>query len=395
MIEKARTGDFVWQYYLSNIRKIGTRPNIINCLRNLKKMGMIERRQVKDKHARRKRIYYGLTFNGVLYAILMEFLSPSEVGKEENLDSVLEMLSRYRVWKQDKRQFTDEEKERYRSLYNRIACFLPYFADYYSWKIKTYRNIGLEEPLSAFFSFCIDLILVCWSVRDFFDDEAILLEYFEQKMTIQTDEKNPWLEVVEHLNKDPYRCVYDAYTKKNVKPSDIVTLGSFSKHGYRDIYFRESFLQELYLLELSLRNPLEAYFFQDNIETLRKMILEDKIQPVSVKALFEAITNKAKEESTRIVTLKLRKQKQMHEKYQDRPLEEYEAKVRKEQKQQKRCDKRDAEEALKQIIEVSDLDVTEDKLKEVLINYKICERLRNYIDRNCGKIDLKLKDKII
>lgn len=69
---------FVWQYLLSDIMKIGTRPNIRDCVMKLQNLELIELRTVRTTESKRQKKYYGLSFKGILYALKSGFVDPSE-----------------------------------------------------------------------------------------------------------------------------------------------------------------------------------------------------------------------------------------------------------------------------------------------------------------------------
>lgn len=72
IISQGFEGKFVWPYFLSDIKKIGTKPNIRTCIDGLESFGLIELR----KNGNRKN--YGLTFKGLLLALKNGIINPSE-----------------------------------------------------------------------------------------------------------------------------------------------------------------------------------------------------------------------------------------------------------------------------------------------------------------------------
>lgn len=89
-----------------------------------------------------------------------------------------------------------------------------------------------------------------------------------------------------------------AYIRK-VKAENISELASFSVNGIKDIQHR-TFLREIYLASISLRNPAAAFADFMNLEDMTSTIIEGLFDDISVSALNNAILEKAFKESFQI-----------------------------------------------------------------------------------------------
>ena len=69
--------EFVWPYFLSDKMKIGTRPNVRRCIKDLQRLGLIELKE-EENRAQRNRKYYGLSFKGLLFELKNGVINPSE-----------------------------------------------------------------------------------------------------------------------------------------------------------------------------------------------------------------------------------------------------------------------------------------------------------------------------
>jgi len=322
---------------------------------------------------------------------------PPKIRRVKDLSPIFSVASYFRIWKikygRDERQFTDEEKQKFESLFERISPFLDYFPEYFSWAAKvlrkSIRNIEFYETLGIFFEFCQQLIEICWFIKsDLANDEEILKKFLKREITIKED-KNPLVVATLHLTHDPYRYIYDSlFIKKKASFSDIEALGAFSTYGHKDIYIKGSFLQNLYLNRIALRNPLGADAFYQELETIETMLWRDKIREVNVRPLYLAIWDKAREEEREIrekIEQEIKKLRRTSEKW---SFQE-EVKIIREADSYK---EEEVKRILRDIIKTTDLNITEDELERALLELEVYQRLKDYFESRYYNILLKLKE---
>lgn len=201
----------------------------------------------------------------------MKYPGPQKSRTVKTLEPIFETVSFYRVWKMfptDKRQLIDKEKNKMARLFKNIAPLLDYFPKYLSLASeilrRKIRKLAWAETLSVFYEFCLRIVEVSWSIRESNMDLKFLPSMLRRQKHRFAD-----------LAIEPYRYLYDALQKGKVTRKNISALASFSINGDKDIY-RNTFLRELHLTRISLKNPLEAYAEYSRIEDTapRRAILE-------------------------------------------------------------------------------------------------------------------------
>lgn len=188
-----------------------------------------------------------------------------------NLQPIFDTVSFYRAWKmipEDNQQLTNDEKKKMTSLFESMAPLLDYFPKYLSLSVevsrKKIRSLHWIETLGVFYEFCLRTVEACWSIREFNMDLKFLSSMLKRQKHRITN-----------LLFEPYRYIYDVLQRNEVTMETISTLASFSVNGDKDIY-SDTFVRELHLTCISLKNPLAAYAEYNRIKDTapRRAILE-------------------------------------------------------------------------------------------------------------------------
>ena len=324
---------------------------------------------------------------------------PPKIREVKTLDPIFDTTSFYRIWKisaeKDERQLTNNERGQLRLLLENIACFLDYFPEYFSWGVKalrkrSVRNMEWHDTLQIFFLFCERLIEVCWEIEYY---KLQLNDRYPKRHSIIEDEKiNPFIIALEHLFEAPHRYVYDAYKRRTITDEHISALANLSQKGHKDIYLEGTLLQELHLIRIALRDPLSAAHFLRNIEEIEAIFWEDRLRQVNVRALNEAIRNKVMEESHRITRMMIEKMQRVDKvKELAKKIAMYEA-AEQFQREARSFEESDVNQALRMIIKIANMDMNEDELRKVLVNFNVCQALQMYLDSFYRNSYIKLKD---
>ena len=316
-----------------------------------------------------------------------------------NLQPIFDTVSFYRIWKisagKDERQLTEKEKAQLKSLFKSVACFLEYFPEYFSWGIKalrkrSVRNVEWHDTLHIFFQFCEKLIEVCWEIKH--HKFQLNSHYLKWHSVIEREEIHPYFLALEHLSKDPYIYVYNAYKQKKITDQHVLALANLSQKGHKDIYLNGTLLQELHFTSLALRDPISASQFLYNIEEIEETLWEDRLREINVRALDWAIHNKAREESQRITQMMIKKmQEVINVKELAKKIAMHEA-AEQFRREAYSFEESDVNQALRMIIKIVNMDMTEEELRRVLVNLNVRRALQMYLDKLDRDSYIKLKD---
>lgn len=278
------------------------------------------------------------------------------------LEPIFHTVSFYRSWKTiptDKRTLSKEEKQRIALLFKNMAPLLDCFPQYLSLSLnvskKIVRNLRWTETLSIFLEFCFRIVENCWSIYEH------NLNLKEPPHSLQSKTR-----VFQDLAMAPQVYIYDAYQKGQVTTQTISGLANFSINGHKDIY-RDTFLRELYLMFISLRNPLDAYVHVMHTEDMASAIAEGLLDGISVLALNQAIFDKAGKEYGKI---KKESEKVADHKVRDETL--HKLVQHKEE---------DVEKALEGIIQRFNLAMSTDELMRALVNVELRKLLRSHVEQ--------------
>ena len=278
-----------------------------------------------------------------------------------NLQPIFHTATFYRVWKmipEDDQRLIDHEKKKMAWFFESVAPLLDYFPKYLSLSAeilrKKIRSLHWIETLGVFYQFCLLIVETCWDVYEHNLN-------FKVSPTPKSDE-----EKLLDLASAPYRYVYEAYQTGKITVETISTLANFSVNGHKDVY-GDTFLRELYLTSISLRNPLEAYAHFNYTEDVTKAVIEGRLENVSLLALRNAIFDRATKE---------------HREF-ERQLEEIaDHKVRDETLQKSLgYEEKNVEKALEGLIQRFNLNMSKDELMKALVNLELCRLLRSRIEQ--------------
>lgn len=286
---------------------------------------------------------------------------PQKTRRTRSLQPIFRTVSIYRVWKifpKDERRLKPEEKVKMRMFFKTIGPLLDYFPRYlYLWckqNKKKVRTLTWNDTLSVFYQFCLLIVETCWDVY-----EHIL--NFEVFPALKSDE-----EKLLDLASTPYRCVYEAYRTGKITIETVAILANFSVNGHKDIYV-DTFLRELYLTFIGLRNPLEAYAHFIQTQDMEEAILEHKLEGINVLALCNAIFAKSTKELRQI---ERELKKIADHKVRDETLQKFLG-----------YEEKDLEKALEGIIQKFNLGMSKEKLMKALLNRELIRLLRGRIEQ--------------
>ena len=318
----------------------------------------------QNKLIKNKNVAYSYSNNlegmGLIKTVRVKVAPGPPKIRTANLELIFDMVSFYRVWKmlyENHRKLTDQEKLKLTSLFKGIVPLLDYFLQYLSLWLKFHkakvRRLHLNETLSVFFEFSRSLVEACWQICEHNMD----LEKLEIKHVAK--------EGVWDLFDASFQYIGEAYKKGKVNVETISTLARFSVNGSKDVY-RDTFLRELYLTSISLRNPLTAFEHFIHTEDIEEAMLEHKLERINVLPLFRAVINKACSETRRI----------------RRELEKIaDHKVRDEMRKKfYKYDEKAVDKALEDIIEKLSLAMSKEDLMTALVNMELCRLLRSKIE---------------
>ena len=295
---------------------------------------------------------------------------PPKIRRVRTLQPIFHTVSFYRVWKmfpEDRRRLAHEEKVKMTMLFKRIAPLLDYFPRYlHLWcaqNKKKVRTLTWQQTLSVFYQFCLWIVEACWDACEHNLDFKVL-------PTLKPQEK------LLDLGSAPYRYVYEAHQTGKITIETISTLANFSVNGRKDIY-TDTFLRELYLTSISLRNPLEAYAHFNYTEDVAKATIEGRLENIRLLALRNAIFDKATREQRQ---LESHLKEIADHKVRDETLQKFLG-----------YEEKDVEKVLEGLIEKFNLDISKKELMRALVNLELCRLLRSHIEQLKPTLYLKKK----
>jgi len=284
---------------------------------------------------------------------------PPKLSKVKTLTPIFNTMSYYRSWKmfpQDERQLLREERKKLTKFFKTVSPFLDYFPQHLSRLIKVggkgIRGLTWNETLSVFLDFCVRVTEACWSIN------KLPLINGELPFPKEAFASMPL--------PNPYEYVQDGYRQNKITATDISNLAKFSINGPNDIYM-DTFLREVYLMSISIKNPIEVLIHLQNVETVMETLFQNKLRDlgIGVRALFHAILKRSQEEGDKMI---IELQKIANHRVRDRLWKE-------------KSREGDVDKTLENIIKKLNLTMTKEELMEALVNLEVCELLERRIEK--------------